>query len=120
VDPGHETSTHYFPCSGEPGAVYIKSASGHVMHSGASGCKTSTRYFFMFGWARGSFHKTRARTHHAKLVFLHLVGSAGHIVHSGASGVRNVEAHFFMLGWAQVDFHKKRAGTRYAELVSLY
>jgi hypothetical protein len=26
----HETSTHYFSSSGDPGAVFIKSAPGHV------------------------------------------------------------------------------------------
>jgi hypothetical protein len=30
VRPGHETSTHYFSCSGGPGAVSIKSALAHI------------------------------------------------------------------------------------------
>jgi hypothetical protein len=29
--PGHKTSTHYFSCLWEPGAVSLKNASGHVM-----------------------------------------------------------------------------------------
>jgi hypothetical protein len=39
----------------------------------------------MLGWDRFRFYKKRARTHYAKLVFFHLVGSAGHVVDSGAS-----------------------------------
>jgi hypothetical protein len=30
VRPAHETSTHYFSCSGGPSVVSIKSAPGHV------------------------------------------------------------------------------------------
>jgi hypothetical protein len=75
---------------------------------------------FMRGWARCSFHKMRARTHYAKLVFLHPVGFVGHLVHSGVFRARNVDTLFFMLRWARGGFHKKHVGTCYAELVFLH
>jgi hypothetical protein len=34
VHPDRETSTHYFSCSVGPGAVSIKSASGHLTRNG--------------------------------------------------------------------------------------
>jgi hypothetical protein len=73
----------------------------------------------MLGWDQYRFHKKRARTRYAELVFFHPLGSAGHIVHSGASGARNAHTIYFMLGWAQCGFHKKRVETRYTEFVFL-
>jgi hypothetical protein len=42
--------------------------------------------FFMLGWAWCSFHKKRARTRYAELIFLHVVGSVSHVVVSGVCG----------------------------------
>jgi hypothetical protein len=48
---GHESSTHYFSCSGGSGVVSIKSALRHVMPK-----------FFMLGCARCCFHKKHTGT----------------------------------------------------------
>jgi hypothetical protein len=74
----------------------------------------------MLGWARYGFEKKCTRTHDAKLVVLHPVGSKCHIVHSAASGALNIDVIFFMLGWARSIFHKKHDRTRYTELVFLH
>jgi hypothetical protein len=55
-----------------------------------------TIFHARMGWC--GFHKKRARTRYAELVFLHPVGSVSHIVHSGASAAQNVEEVFFTIG----------------------
>jgi hypothetical protein len=105
---------HYFPCSGGPSAVSMKSSLGHitlnlcfcirlgsarhVVHSVAFGPRNVSALFFLLGWAWCSFRKKPARTHYAELVFLHLVGSAGHIAHSGAFGCETLMHYFSCLG----------------------
>jgi hypothetical protein len=74
-------------------------SAGHVVHFGVSRVQNGDGLFFMLEWAQCSFHKKRARTSNAKLVFLHPMGSAGHVVHSGASGARNGNTLFFILWW---------------------
>jgi hypothetical protein len=77
-----------------------------------------TIFHARMGWC--GFHKKRARTRYAELVFLHPVGSVSHIVHSGASAAQNVEEVFFTIGWASCGFYKKSDGPRYSELVFLH
>jgi hypothetical protein len=74
----------------------------------------------MPGWARSGFHKKRARTHYAALMFLHPVGSMGHVVHSGVFEAQNVDTLFFMHRCVRCGFHKKRVGTLCTELVFLH
>jgi hypothetical protein len=74
----------------------------------------------MIGWGRNSFHKKRAGTRYAELVFLHPVGSPSHVVQSGSSEAPNINVLFFKLGWVRCDFRKNCVGTRYAELVFFY
>jgi hypothetical protein len=74
----------------------------------------------MLGWDRYGFIKKRARTHCAKLVFLHQVGYACNVVHSDVSGDHNDEALFFMLGWERYGFDIKHVGPQYTELVFWY
>jgi hypothetical protein len=59
----------------------------------------------MLGWDRYGFDKKCVKTHYAKLVFLHPVGSVGHVEHSHVFGPRNGDALFFMLGWDQYRFN---------------
>jgi hypothetical protein len=127
-------STHFFSCSGGPGAISIKSVrdtlrrtcvfeSCEICGSRSAfrcdrACNVMT-LLFMLRWDWYKFDKEHAGTHYTKLVFLHPVGSAGHVGQSGASGARNVKVLFFILVWARCSFHKRRVGTRYAELVFL-
>jgi hypothetical protein len=74
----------------------------------------------MLGWAWCGFHKYRAETRYAELVFLHSVGSMGYMVHSGVFRAQNVVALFFMLLWDRYGFDKERARTRYTELLFLH
>jgi hypothetical protein len=51
---------------------------GHILHSGVQNIGVLC---FMLDWDLHGFHKKRAGTRCAELVFLHLVGSMGHVVH---------------------------------------
>jgi hypothetical protein len=132
---GRATSTNYFPCSGGPGAVFINSAPGRrytelvfcirwgLRSRSVFWCIQGTKHWctiFHARWAWCGFRKKHPGTCHAKLMFLHPVGSVGHIVHSGVSRLWNVDALFFLVGYARCCFHKKRLETCYAELVILY
>jgi hypothetical protein len=101
VCPGREMSVYYFSCSGGPGAVFIKSVSGHItldtcfLSIGICGSRSA------FQCIRGT--KRRCTIFYAQVgpvtipqkacrdtlcqtCLLYPVESAGHIVHSGASG----------------------------------
>jgi hypothetical protein len=94
-------STYYFSCSVGPGAVSIKSVSGHdtpimcFSSGGICGLRSAFRCvwgakrrgtIFKLGWDWYGFDKNCTGTRYTKLVFLHPVASVGHVVHSGASG----------------------------------
>jgi hypothetical protein len=96
---GHKTLMHYFSCSGGPSTDLTKSTMGHIrpnfcfciwrdlghiVHFVCPGRKMSKHYFHARVRPDG-FDKKNIETCHAKLVFLHPVGSAGHVVHSGQS-----------------------------------
>jgi hypothetical protein len=113
-----------FSCSGRPGAVSIKSETGHVMPNlcfcirCVRGIKCDhTIFHTRVGPVR--IRQISSRTRYIELVFLHPVGFVGHVVHSGVSGVQNVIALLFIFGWDRFGFYKKKAGTHYAELVFL-
>jgi hypothetical protein len=133
--PGHETSMHYFYCSGGTGTDSIKSAPGHgtlnFFSASSRICGSCNAFrcvrvvdidalFLLLRWARYRFYKKCSGTRYAEPVFLHAEGSIGHIVHSGAFGARNFEALFVMLRWDRYRFYKKRDGTRYTKLLFLH
>jgi hypothetical protein len=74
----------------------------------------------MHGWNQYGFDKKSARTHYAKRVFLHQMGSTGHVVHSAMFRARNVITLFFMFGWDHYGFDKKHSATRNPKLVFLH
>jgi hypothetical protein len=70
---GYEILTHYFSCSGGPGAVSIKITEtqyvelmflyligyvGHVVHSSVSGVRNIDTLFFILWWAQYRFQKS--------------------------------------------------------------
>jgi hypothetical protein len=67
---------------------------GHVRHSDASSVQNVDALFFMLGWDRCCFHKKRAWTHCAELVFLLPMGSASYVVQSVAYG-QKISMHYF-------------------------
>jgi hypothetical protein len=57
----------------------------------------------MLNWDRYRFHKNRAWTHYAKLVFVHPVGCVRHVVNSSASWSSNVDTLFSCSGGTSMD-----------------
>jgi hypothetical protein len=52
----------------------------------------------MLGWDWYGFHEECARTHSAKCVFLHPVGSTGHVVHFMRPGPEMLTHYFLCSG----------------------
>jgi hypothetical protein len=84
------------------------------VHSGVSRAQNLIALFFMLGWDRYRFNKSRALRRYNQLV------SVGHVVHSSASGARNMIALFFVLRLDRYGFDEKHAGTHYVELLFLH
>jgi hypothetical protein len=115
VRPGSEMWMPYFYISSGTSTDRVGSAAGHVtpnlcfciwrdlwvMYCSpvCLGREMSMHYFFMLGWDRYGCDRKHTKTHYAKLMFLHPVGSTGHVVYSGSSEPLNNDAVFFILGW---------------------
>jgi hypothetical protein len=109
----HESSTHYFSCSGRtgkipekmhrdtlcrtcifvPGGIY-RSRSVPLYVRGAK--HRCTIFLARVGLLR--FPQKRVAIPYAELVFLRPVVSVGHVVHSNASGARNTTQYFSCSG----------------------
>jgi hypothetical protein len=122
VHPRHETSTHYFSCSGGTGTDSTKRSRDTLRRTCvfASGGIYGSRSAFRCDWGM----KRRCTTFHARVGPVRIQQKARwemlrqtFVFASGASGAQNIDALFFILGLDRYGFNKKHARTRYAELV---
>jgi hypothetical protein len=103
---GYETSTHYFSCSGGPGAVSTNGAPGHVMTNLCFCIQWDMRltYYVLVQWCIRAT-KCRYTIFHALVQWCIQGVKRRHTIHARVG---------------QYGFHKRRQWTRYAEHVFLH
>jgi hypothetical protein len=134
MHPVHETSMHYFSCTGGTRTYstkkctrthYVKlvflhpvGSTGHVVHSGASRVQNIDTLFFMLEWAGAASVKSASGHVAPNLCFCIRWDQRSRSAFWCVRGMTR-RCTIFHARVGPVRFPKKRAGTRYAKLVFL-